>query len=212
MKTKNKFNTTISLILFVGFLTVAFNSNAQERRAGIKGGLNVTNLYIDDVDDENARYGVHLGIYGQVLSTDAFAIQPELLYSGKGTRAEYTGIIDQDAQFNLHYIDLPVLAVFKLGKAAEIHLGPYVGYLISTDVTYDGDIVNGTDDLDRDNFKSFDYGLSGGIGLNFGALQIGARYNYGLAEIADSNAAKSILGDSKNSNAQLFVAFNFNTM
>lgn len=57
----------------------------QSARAGIKGGLNVTNLYIDEVDDENARYGFHVGVYGQFLASEAFALQPELLYSTRVT-------------------------------------------------------------------------------------------------------------------------------
>ena len=38
--------------------------------------------------------------------------------------------------------------------------------------------------LDRDNFDNWDYGLVGGVGFNFGDIQLGARYNYGLNEIA----------------------------
>jgi len=104
-----------------------------------------------------------------------------------------------------------VLAVFKLGKSAEIHVGPYVSYLLSSNVKYEGDISNGIDEVDKDNLHSFDYGLAGGFGLNFGDFQIGARYNYGLAEIAKSENAKNLLGDAKNSCAQVYVAFNLNS-
>lgn len=190
-------------------LTVSHYANAQAR-AGIKGGLNVSNLYIDDVNDENARYGFNVGVYGQILSTDAFALQPELLFTTKGAKGEYTGLIDQTVKFNLNYLELPVLAVFKLGDAAEIHVGPYASYLLNANVSYSGDISNGTDEIDKDQLKSYDFGLVGGLGLNFGALQVGARYNYGLVKLADSNTAESFLGDSKNSVAQLYVAFNIN--
>lgn len=190
-------------------LTVSHSANAQAR-AGIKGGLNVSNLYIDDVNDENARYGFNVGVYGQVLSTDIFALQPELLFTTKGAKGEYTGLIDQTVKFNLNYLELPVLAVFKLGNDAEIHVGPYASYLLNANVSYSGDISNGTDEIDKDQLKSYDFGLVGGLGLNFGPLQVGARYNYGLVKLADSNTAESFLGDSKNSVAQLYVAFNLN--
>ncbi len=200
--------TTVILFLFSSLL-IAQSAHAQnDRRMGIKGGLNATNLYMNDINDENARFGFNLGLYGQILSSDVFAIQPELLYSTKGARWEYTGAIEQNIDFNINYLDLPVLAVFKLGKTAEIHAGPYAGYLLSAKIKYDGDLANGTDNVDRDDLNTIDYGLVGGLGLNFGAMQVGARYNYGLAKIASSDAAKSILGDSKNSNAQLYVAFN----
>jgi hypothetical protein len=61
--------------------------------------------------------------------------------------------------------------------------------------------------LDRDNFRDWDFGLAGGIGLNFGATQIGVRYSQGLRKIANSDEAEAFLGDAKNSCAQLYIAF-----
>ena len=65
-------------------------------------------------------------------------------------------------------------------------------------------------DIDRDQLHSFDFGLVGGLGLNFGPMQVGARYNYGLTEIANSDVSRAVIGDAKNSCAQLYLAFNFN--
>jgi hypothetical protein len=207
MNTKLKLLTIFFIAGSAGM--ISSTSAVAQMRAGIKGGLNVSNLYIDEVDDENARYGFNVGVYGQLFSSDVFAIQPELLFSTKGTKAEYGGnFFDQTIKFNLNYLDLPVLAVFKLGESAEIHVGPYVSYLLNANISHDGDLGSGVDELDKDNFKSFDYGLSGGFGLNFGNVQVGARYNYGLAKIADDNDAKIFLGDSKNSVAQLYVSLN----
>ncbi|MBX2941627.1 MAG: PorT family protein [Cyclobacteriaceae bacterium] len=206
MKTKWK--------LFIGTIAVialSFSAaQAQEARMGVKGGLNISNLYVDNVNDENSRIGFNAGFYGQILSTEFFAIQPELLYTTKGSENEYDGFVNQNVKFNLNYLELPVLAVFKLGKVAEIHAGAYGSYLLGANVSYEGDIINGGEDLDRDNFKTYDYGLVGGFGLNFGDVQIGTRYNYGLVKLAKTDNAKTILGDSKNSVAQVYVAFNLN--
>lgn len=209
MKTKLKV-AIVSTLAFV--VAAAFSAQAQnpDARVGIKGGLNVSNLYVDEVTDENARVGFNAGLYGQILATDAFALQPELLYSTKGSENEFDGVIDQTVKFNLNYLELPVLAVFKLGNAAELHAGAYGSYLLRANVSYSGDLGDGGEDLDRDNFKSFDYGLVGGLGLNFGDLQVGARYNYGLVELANSDNAEAILGDSKNSVAQIYLAVNLN--
>jgi hypothetical protein len=201
----------LTLCFVVSCAAAISNDLFGQMRAGIKGGLNVSNLYVDDVSDENARFGFNLGVYGQVLSSDAFAIQPELLFSTKGSKIEYGGsLFDQTVKYNLSYLDLPVLAVFKLGESAEIHVGPYIGYLLGANISHEGDLGNGVDDIDKDNLKSFDYGLSGGFGLNFGNLQVGARYNYGLAELADSDGADLLIGDAKNSVGQIYLAFNLN--
>ncbi|MEP2668243.1 MAG: porin family protein [Cyclobacteriaceae bacterium] len=204
MKTKLK--------LIIGTITLMVLSlsavKAQEARMGVKGGLNISNLYVDNVNDENSRLGFNVGLYGQILSNEFFAIQPELLYTTKGSKNEYDGFVDQDVKFNLNYLEVPVLAVFKLGEVAELHAGGYGSYLLGANVSYAGDLINGGEELDRDNFKSYDYGLVGGLSLNFGNVQIGTRYNYGLVKLAKTDNAKTVLGDSKNSVAQVYVAFN----
>jgi hypothetical protein len=174
---------------------------------------------VGDVDDENARIGWHAGFYAQLLSSEAFAIQPEVNFSTKGTGISYGRInnnsvsVGYETKFILNYIDIPVLAVFKLGQVAEIHAGPYWSYLVSAQVrNKEGDPNNEFNTIDRKNFDNWDYGLVGGIGFNLGkGAQLGARYNYGLNNIAESRGARALLGSSKNQVAQLYLAFNLNS-
>lgn len=208
----NMKSKVLQLVLITSCFSFGANHVATAQatnRVGIKGGLNVSNLYIDEVNDENARLGTHIGLYGQLASTDAFALQAELLFSTKGSLAQYTGFFDQEVKYNLNYLDLPLLGVFKIGETVEIHAGGYGGYLLNANISYDGDVANGVDEVDKDNLKPYDLGLLAGVGINVGAIQVGARYNYGLVKLADSDASRAWLGDAKNSCAQLFVAFNF---
>lgn len=208
MHSKSKFIiASFILVILLGLIAnlAVAQSNA---RVGIKGGLNVSNLYVDEVDDENPRYGFNVGVYAQLLSSEVFAIQPEILFSTKGSKLD--GGYFENSKLNLNYIELPVLAVFKLGDAAEIHAGPYFGYLLSANVDIESDIITGSEELDRDSFTAWDYGLAAGIGFNVGAAQIGARYTYGLKEIAESGFPREALGNSKNSSAQVYISFNFN--
>jgi len=210
MTIKNKFiQLTLLLTLMFG---VSQQASAQfNKRAGVKGGLNASNLYVDDVNDENARIGLHVGLYGQLAASEALALQAEILFSTRGSEDHYDdGVFNQEVKYNLNYIDVPLFLVLKAGDAVEFHLGGYGSYLVGANISYDGDLANGEDEIDRDHLKSYDLGLVGGVGVNFGAVQVGARYNYGLVELADSDAARALIGDSKNSCAQLFVAFNFN--
>ena len=211
----------LCLLLCIGLISgmAAAQAQAQQTpRLGLKGGLNLSNLYVDDADDENARVGWHAGVYTQLFSTETFAIQPELNFSTKGTGITYGSVgpggatFDHDQKFNLSYIDVPVLAVFKLGTAAEIHVGPYWSYLVHAEIrNNEGDPNNEFDTIDRKNFDDWDYGLAGGIGFNLGeSAQLGARYNYGLNEIANSAGARRVFGNSKNQVAQLYVSFNLN--
>lgn len=207
MKTTKRLIAVLVLVLIWEFA-----AEAQTARSGIKGGVNFSNLFIDEADRDYTRTGFHIGVFGQFLnSMEQFGVQPELLFNTKGGRADYVLAGNNgELRFNLNYIDVPVLAVFKLGDAADLHLGPYVSYLVSSSLSAKGDFGDEYTTLDKGSFNAFDYGLAGDFGLNFGELSIGVRYNLGLRRIADSAASELFLGNSKNSVGQIFLAYNMN--
>lgn len=178
---------------------------------GLKGGLNLSEFNIDQdkLSDEKLRTGYHFGAFLQLPLSDGFALQPEVLYSTKGTRASYvsedsgfTGDID----YKLDYIDVPLLGVLKLGDLAEIHLGPYFGFTSSTKIDRSGSELEDEQDFDKEFIKSLDYGLVVGAALNFGMFNLGARYNYGLQKIENSEIADVFIGNATNRNFQFFGA------
>jgi hypothetical protein len=207
MNTGNKFLSVIVFITLVGLGNQQLVAQTMAR-AGIRGGVNASKIYISNAGDENALIGFHAGVYGQFLSSKRFAIQPELLFSTKGYNAQYTELDNQEIKYRLNYLDLPILAVIKLGDAGEIHLGGYASYLLGSTISYDPNLANGINKINKDDLKSYDYGLSGGLGINFGNFQVGMRYNFGLVSLADSDAAKVLLGNAKSSCTQLYASFN----
>lgn len=178
---------------------------------GVKGGLNISNLYSGAVPDNNARLGFNAGFIGRAMADQPIGLQVELLYSSKGNKTHYTGLfglVDQDIEFMLNYLELPVMAAFRFANnAVEVHAGGYAAYLLNASVSTSGDLGNGSDDLGRDNFNAMDAGLLGGIAFNAGPIQVGARYLYGLTTLANSDGANALLGDAKNSCAQVYIAF-----
>jgi hypothetical protein len=198
------FFLALSLVMTPGLV------QSQETNYGLKGGLTWSNLYIDedDLNEENTRLGFHGGLFSQFMFGGIIGIQPEFLFTTKGTEGEYTGILDQSVSFNMNYIDIPVLLVLRPVPVVELHAGAYGGILLNSNISFDG-VVEGETELNRDHFNPFDFGLAAGIAFNFGNVQAGVRYNMGLREIADSNAARALLGDSKNSYGQVFLAIKF---
>jgi opacity protein-like surface antigen len=136
-------------------------------------------------------------------------VQAELLYSTKGSTTNYSALfdlVDQEVDFNLNYIELPILASVRLAEIVDLQLGGYAAYLLSANVSSSGDLGSGSEELDRDNFKSMDFGIAGGVAFNVGSnLQVGVRYLHGLNDIADSDASDLVLGDAKNRVAQLYL-------
>ncbi|WP_080238741.1 porin family protein [Spirosoma rigui] len=192
----------------------ASDASAQNRvRTGIKGGLNASSLFYDSqgVSNKNERIGFHAGVFTQIPAGEFFAIQPELLYTTKGAAADYNivGFTGQNT-FKLNYAELPVLATFKLGQAVELQAGPYVSYLLNSDLTSNGDFGTGRGAINRDNFNKVDYGIAGGLNVYFGKAFIGARYEQGLQKIANSGAAQTLLGNAKNGVGMLSVGFSIN--
>jgi hypothetical protein len=208
---------TFGSLLTLCLLAAAFPATAQDDqqvRFGVKGGLNLSNLYIDEVNDEKTKIGLHAGLWMKAPLGELFAIQPELLWSSKGTRiGSYQNIpFTQDGQvrFNLNYVELPVLASLTLGPVS-LQAGPYVAYLFNANVkNLKEDLsTSGALELDRKDFNSTDFGLAGGLALDIKGFQLGARYNYGLREIGKSDIAGQITRNAKNSVAQVFIGIGF---
>ncbi|GAB3959236.1 porin family protein [Spirosoma harenae] len=196
------------------FILTSVDAKAQSNaRVGLKGGLNASSLFYDSqgATSKNERIGFHVGVFAQAPVGEFFAIQPELLYMTKGASATYDviGFTGRNT-FKLNYAELPVLATFKLGQAVELQAGPYVSYLVNSNLTSNGEFGNGTSAINRDNFNKVDYGIAGGLNLYFGKALIGARYEQGLQQIANSGAAKTVLGNAKNGVGLLSVGFSFN--
>lgn len=206
---------TLSLVMF--FLA-SLSATAQTAYSGIKGGLNLSSLASDDGDyDDNMKIGFHAGFFSKMEISELVALQPELLYSLKGIKIDYdeSAIADGSSKFNLHYIDLPVKLVLNFSDYIDLQFGPYVSYLVAADIDNDADIfdgieVDGTDELDRDQFNKFDYGLTVGIGFDLDPLILGVNYNLGLNPVAkDDQLARDILGDAKNSTIMLSAGLKF---
>ncbi|GAB3998565.1 porin family protein [Spirosoma daeguense] len=213
---KKSINTfVVAAVLTAGavFMNLS-DANAQGKtRVGLKGGLNASSLFYDSqgATDKNERIGFHVGAFAQAPIGEFFAIQPELLYMTKGSSATYNTFgFNGRNTFKLNYAELPVLATFKLGQAVELQAGPYAAYLLNSGINSNGDFGTGSSAINRDNFNKFDYGIAGGLNIYFGKGFIGARYEQGLQQIANSGAAKTLLGNAKNGVGLLSVGFSLN--
>ncbi|NJN28625.1 MAG: PorT family protein [Cyclobacteriaceae bacterium] len=184
------------LVLAIAFF--AMSSVFAQVSGGLKAGLNLAN--ITGEGDYDMKAGFHVGAFVDLSISDAFSLQPELLFSTQG--AQYTFIPQDDevtAKFNLNYLNLPILAKVKIGEVFNIHAGPQFGFLLSAKEKRDDESYDFKDQL-----KTVDVGLAFGVGVDLPmGLTFAGRYNLGLTDIADENDGDPI----KNSVIQVSVGY-----
>jgi hypothetical protein len=209
---KNSKIILASLVLTVMGFT---NSNAQSSNVtkfGVKGGVNFSNLYTDNADDENVLTGFNIGLYAKVPVTNSISVQPEIYYTGKGAEVVYNNAFASGtAKFKLNYIEVPVMLVANVTKNFNVQVGPYAGYLISGKTTNESGTYNFQDNINTDDFNKIDAGVAAGLGLDLETVSFGVRYNYGLTKVGKENTTTNqTFPDAKNSVLSFYGAFSFN--
>lgn len=208
--------TILALVLLASSTQVAFSQTTTDTTApkfGVKGGVNFSNLYTEDVEDNNVLTGFNLGVFAKLPITQTFAIQPELVYTTKGAELEYNNaFVTGTSTFKLNYLELPVLLVVNLSENFNVHAGPYFAYLIDGEAKNDsqGTMFDSENNLDNDDFNKFDTGLSVGIGYDTDKVGFGIRYNYGLQKVGKErnyNGTNYTYPDGKNSAINLYLSY-----
>lgn len=186
---------------------MAFTTQAQENVFGVKGGLNLSNFFTENVDDENLRTGLNFGVYSRsALVEDVLYLQAELGYSGKGSTLEGNG---GELELGLGYLELPILASIGVADLFYVEGGAYASYLLDANISGENSFGEFSESVDRDNFKDFDYGLAVGANVNLRPLVVGVRYYYGLQDIVDNDFPQFSGLEARNSTFQAYVAFEF---
>ncbi len=189
------------------------NEFSRTPKLGIRGGLNLSNLYVQEVGDDNVKPGVNAGLFAKLPIARGVSIQPEVNYSMKGAQINYNNVLFGSGKYryNLNYVETPILAVFNVARNFNIHVGPYAGFLVSAKVKNvdESGNVNGVTELNKNNFNSIDYGAVGGIGFDIENVTLGARYNYGLREVGKEGRASDLTNNAKNSVLSFYIGFGF---
>ncbi|SEA05243.1 Outer membrane protein beta-barrel domain-containing protein [Porphyromonadaceae bacterium KH3R12] len=203
---KMKFSLIAAMLIMVTAASAQVN-------LGVKGGVNMSNFYGDELDDKNVKIGFHVGLAADYEFMYNSAIQTGLFFTTKGFKAENT---DLDAKYteNLMYLQLPVHYAYKLdvspGMRIVFHAGPYAAYGVGGSRKASVGNISGEWDVDKifgdgnRQYKPFDAGLGLGVGAEFGPILIDLGWDMGLVNI--SNVSD---GNIKNQNAYLSVGYKF---
>ena len=181
------------LVLAIGFLPVT-----AQIKFGVKGGVNIANVNIDnpaleDVFDVENITGFQLGpVMEAIMPALGIGGDVGLLYSQRGFKLK-NKIDGENANARVGYIDIPVNLKWKPGIGPlKLYLaaGPYISFKISQNIDLK-ELVE-IDDVIKTN--TFSAGLNFGFGFEvFKHLQIGANYALGLTE--DYKNDQPVIGD-----------------
>ena len=152
---------------------------------GIKGGVNLYNVHNDNDTKYDLKVGYHFGVLGHIHLKPHFAIQPEIVFSTQGAKYKIDNEVNN---YNLNYINVPVLFQYMFDNGFRVHAGPQLGFLVSAKAKND----NNTTDL-KDDLNTVDFGLSIGASYIFPPTGFGvdARYNFGFTNINKDSSVKS---------------------
>ena len=176
----------ISLIIFT-----STTLKAQESVLfGVKGGVNFTKMNSDKFAD-NSRVGFHVGLLAEIPLDNKFSIQPEVLYSTQGTKAQvilFGG--NPTIDFHLDYIQVPLVIKWYLTQSLALEAGPSFNFLVKNEMSGQGiQPFSGfsTFAIESDFGRKFEFGGVLGASYKFGRNLLGsARYVYGLTDAFDS--------------------------
>lgn len=177
----------------ITFLTVAMclNTKAQTRvwSVGPEAGVSLSK-YGKDAGTNDYKVGAIGGVFLTYSILNSFGITTKLLYSQKGASFE-----SSDTKQTLNYIEVPLIGRFFLNKEGtfrpNIFVGPSFGFLTGATNKVGSDKPVAIDSY-KNIYNGFDFGVTGGLGLNFlisteTYFIIDARYTHGLSDITIAN-------------------------
>ncbi|WP_296151692.1 porin family protein [uncultured Flavobacterium sp.] len=197
-------------------LATAITANAQEAdntrsmspSFGVKGGVNFATITGNDFDSPDSRTSFHVGALAEFPVAEIFSVQVEALYSGQGFESDIEGDFfggDGKVEYQLDYINVPVLAKLYVTKGFSFEVGPQFSFKVNEEIDFNANGNDGDIDLEGSEYeaKDFEFGIAAGLTFqtDMGLFATG-RYNYGLTEIIENS-------DAKNSVFQIGIGYKF---
>jgi len=205
---------TIFAIVVVFTLSSA-SVSAQGLTAGLKAGMNIANIHGDNVEDVwDSKIGICAGGFIACSLSDLFAIQPELLFTMKGAKAEEEVLGEtMKVTMKLNYLEIPVLAKLSIPIPGTVKPSLFVGPSLAIKLSGKGKVEYAGESEERDieDLKSTDFGLVFGGGVDFalgqGKLTVDARYTLGLTTTREPEDGEEV--DVKNGVISIMVGYSF---
>jgi hypothetical protein len=192
----------MTAILITGVASAQHSSSpAGHVNLGLKLGGNLYNVHNEDGTEYDMREAYNFGLLGHIHFNPQFALQPEIVYSAQGAKYD-SG--NETVNYNLDYINVPVLLQYMFDNGFRFQAGPQIGFLVGAK-SKNGDV---TTDF-KDDMEAIDFSLSMGVSYVFPPTGFGLdlRYNVGLNNI---NKNSSVVSTNRGFQFGVFYLFGHN--
>lgn len=161
--------------MMVATLSVSAQEAGQMFIKPMAGGTFST--LVGDVDDVKGKIGLVGGAEFGYNINETFGITAGLLYTMQGCKDK-----DADANFNIDYINVPVLANVYVAPGLALKAGPQIGFMTRAKL----------DDVDmKDVCNTIDFSIPVGVSYEISDFVIDFRYNIGITSVSKNKEIKS---------------------
>ncbi|MCB0439560.1 MAG: PorT family protein [Mangrovimonas sp.] len=211
-----KYLVISTCILILSTTSILAQNPSPNLNLGVKGGLNISTVGGDDIEERDSRTSFNAGLFAEVPLTDRFSFQPEVLYSGQGfdiMEIDQDNIFDtnENIEYQLDYIQFPLMAKAYLIKGLYVEAGPQFGFKINEEIDTAPNSDGGDTPIDPDDsyVKDFDFSGALGVGYKFdNGFFLSARYTHGFSSIFKEDTIFEDV-DARNSVWQFGLGFSF---
>lgn len=192
-------------------VAIAAGYQMKAQQFTVQGGAtfsNITTTNDGEFEDNNTLTTFNVGFTAEFPLSEVVGLQTGLTFTGKGAKAE-SRVNDNnyvEAKFNPYYLELPLSLKVNLPVGVDnkffIHAGPYVAMGVggktkvktvflgnettrteSIEFTDDDPLTGEEEGAAYGRLKRFDYGIQGGVGMDFTNFRIFVNGSLGLAKI-----------------------------
>ena len=178
---------------------------------GVGGGPIFSTVDFVPKVPQSTTQGLSAGISAKYISEKNLGVLAELNYTQRGWTEDFSELPknpDHAYSRTLNYVELPLLTHIYFGNKVRfiLNVGPQISYMFGDNAKMNDALSNymkEEQEKDPDNpigiqYKSidsnFDYGLLGGLGLEFGtpvgSFNLEGRYYFGLGDSFDNSRKK----------------------
>lgn len=208
----------ISFILLVKLLILCTLNPAAYSQIGLRGGINLSTFVGEDVSETEDLMGLNAGLSFSIINIGPVSLVPEIYYAEKGTR--FTEQLRElqnpdpnnsdfdpnyELEFNLAYVEIPVLAKVRLPFLSTKVIHPYIaggpvfGFRLDCSISFTGNSAEqeiqdcadeNLSDLET-TFNESDRGYVLVSGIDFqipllGTVTLDGRYYRGLSRLIEN--------------------------